>query len=43
MRAMSYWQFCEQVDGWIAGNVKDADKGISTEEEDELWALVKAG
>lgn len=40
---MSYWQFAEAVDGWIAANSDSKDEGLSPDEEDGLWNLVSQG
>lgn len=34
--AMSVWQYMAALDGYIAANSVDDDKGLSSKEEDEL-------
>ncbi|HEV7323527.1 MAG TPA: hypothetical protein VGN91_00525 [Bosea sp. (in: a-proteobacteria)] len=39
LRAASYWQFMEMVDGWTAAHVPNRKEGLSADEEGALWEL----
>lgn len=34
---MSLWQFMAAVDGYIAANTPENERGLSDKEKDELW------
>lgn len=40
---MSWWQFTESVDGWIAAHTDPSKEGLSEDEADGLWAMVQGG
>jgi hypothetical protein len=39
LRAASYWQFLEQVDGWLTAHVPERKEGLSADEESALFDL----
>lgn len=38
-RAASYWQFLEQLDGWLSAHVPDRKEGLSSDDEAALFDL----
>lgn len=42
MRAMTWWQFSEHVDGWVQANRPEKNDGLTPHEEDRLWEMVRA-
>lgn len=40
---MSWWQFTETVDGWIAAHTDPSQEGLSDDEADRLFEMVRAG
>lgn len=34
---MSMWQYMAALDGYVAANTPESEKGLSAKEKDELW------
>lgn len=42
MRALTWWQFAAACDGWAEANTSNDETGMSDQEADSAWELVRA-